>query len=149
MDDSFYSFKARGRSEFSASAYLAAVAVTAQQVLDRAVEEIPSEEEGETFHEGLNDYLIEVALCDDEAVREVLAFSPNLYEVHLSDVGEAVEVAKLNPNKMKATADCLGQVAYRAFEQDLWDAIWPIYKARFYGTTETWTAFFTDNDDRK
>jgi hypothetical protein len=144
-DRSFFVFSAKTRSEFSRAAYLAAVAVTAEHVLKCAIDIIPSELEGERFHDELNDVLIEVALYDDETVREVLAFSPNLNEVHLSDIGEAVEMAKLTPNKMEATANCLGQIAYKAFEQDLWGAIWPIYKARFYGTSPIWTAWFTDN----
>lgn len=145
--DTIYTFKAAGRSEFTAAAYLAAVKDTAAKVLGRALEIIPSEREGDAFHTDLNDILIDVALCDDASVREVLAFSPNLMEVSLSDLREAIALAETTPNKVVATADAMGAIAYRAFEMDLWDAIWPLYKARFKGTTETWTKFFTDHDE--
>lgn len=138
-------FSGRGRPEFTAAAYLAAVEDTVLQAFDRAVSEIPSGYEGEVYHEALTTIIEDIALVDDEAVREVLAFSPHLFEVTVDQVDGAVLMAKTNPHPKVRTCDVLSCIAFFAFERDLWAVLWPLYKARYYGTSQVWTDFF----DRK
>lgn len=131
----FYSFEC-ANVPFDRTAYLGAVLVTAGAVLEAAVLELsPPTQEGD-WYGGLIDFVNEVYLGDDEAVRLVLGVSPNLFKLRLADIKDAVESAA-DSSEEEFTKVFFGQSAYRVFEQDLWDAVGKVFVER-YGA-ELWT----------
>ncbi len=125
----FYSFKAR--SSLSAESYLLHVRSTAACVLTAAVEAMGAPSLRDNWYDGLVDFVNEVSLADNDAVREVFAFSPNLLKLRKADAIDAIESAKLAKSDIEFVEDALGQMAYRIFEQDLWDAMEVVFVERY------------------
>lgn len=125
----FYSFKARPLP--SSEGYLLAVRSTAACVLTAAVEAMGAPSLKDNWYDGLVDFVNEVSLADNDAVREVFAFSPNLLKLRKADAIDAIESAKLAKSDIEFVEDALGQMAYRIFEQDLWDAMEVVFVERY------------------
>lgn len=125
----FYSFKARPLP--TSEGYLLAVRSTAACVLTAAVDAMGSPTVKDDWYGGLVDFVNEVSLADDDVVREVFAFSPNLLRLRKADAIDAIESAKLATSEVEFVRDALGQMAYRIFEQDLWDAMDAVFVERY------------------
>lgn len=121
-DLDIYAFKADGRDP-SREGYLAAVATTAFHVLARATSVIGPPTSPGDWHGELIDFVNEVYLADNAAMREVFAFSPNLLKLRPADARDALGSAELDHTDEAFVETLLGQIAYRVFEQDLWDAV--------------------------
>jgi hypothetical protein len=138
MTTTIYAFSGKERAANpTREGYLAAVAAIVVPVVDLAFEILgtPSFREPHRggaldqmdWYGGFVDVVNEVFLSDDEAVQEILGFSPNLYKLRPNDARDAVESARLAE---EFTPDFFGQVAYRVFELDLWDAIEKLFIER-------------------
>lgn len=137
----FYSFEG-ANIPLDRTHYLGAVLVTAGAVLARAADLLGPPTQKIDWYGELIDFVNEVYLGDDEAVRLVLGVSPNLLKIRPADVKDAVESAASEPGEENFTKGFFGQTAYRVFERDLWDAVGKVFVER-YGA-DLWDAMLNE-----
>lgn len=137
-----YAFKG-AHVPLDVDSYRSAVLVTAGAVLDRAVATLGDprrveswgastpQEKSTAFREGLVDFVNNVYLADMEAVRLVLAVSPNFLKLRPDDAKDAIENAKDAKDDEEFLEMLFGQPAYRIFERDLWDALTAVASGRY------------------